>query len=114
MMAQRSILQWNAKMDKSDFQADTRYTITWQRPDGRIVPATFYVHKIHDSAMIVRFSGADAALRKIGYVEVQKIVAAETVPPEQRRSVPAALLDESTWRDRSEMAHYASSAARGK
>jgi hypothetical protein len=107
-------IQWSVEMDKSDFQADTRYTISWQRPDGRIVPATFYVHKIHDNAMIVRFTGADAALRKIGYAEVQKIVAAEAVPPEQRRSVPAALLDESTWRDRSEMAHYASSPARGK
>lgn len=107
-------IQWSAEMDKSDFQADTRYTISWQRPDGRIVPATFYVHKIHDSAMIVRFTGADAALRKIGYAEVQKIVAADAVPPGERRSVPAALLDESTWRDRSEMAHYASSPARGK
>lgn len=107
-------IQWSAEMDKSDFQADTRYTITWQRPDGRVVPATFYVHKIHDSAMIVRFTGADAALRKIGYAEVQKIVAADAVPPGERRSVPAALLDESTWRDRSEMAHYASSPARGK
>ncbi|MBX3652391.1 MAG: hypothetical protein KF771_13560 [Burkholderiales bacterium] len=101
-------------MDKSDFQADTRYTITWQRPDGRTVPANFYVHRTHDSGMIVRFAGADAALRKIAYAEVLRIVAAEPVPPEQQRSVPAALLDEKTWRDRSEMEHYASSPARGK
>lgn len=114
MMARCNTIQRNAEMDKTDFQPDTRYTITWQRPDGRVVPATFYVHKLHDNAMIVRFTGADAALRKIGYAEVQKIVAADPVPPEQRRSVPAALLDEGTWRDRKEMAHYASSPARGK
>jgi len=101
-------------MDKSDFQADTRYTVTLQRPDGRPVPASFYVYRTHDSGMIVRFSGTDAALRKIAYADVLRIVAAEAVPPEQQRSIPAALLDEKTWRDRSEMAHYASSPSRGK
>ncbi len=101
-------------MDKSDFQADTRYTITWQRPDGRTVPASFYVHRLHENAMIVRFAGADAALRKIAYAEVLRIVSSEAVPPEQQRSIPAALLDEKTWRERSEMTHYASSPARGK
>ncbi|MCW5576084.1 MAG: hypothetical protein KIT13_08310 [Burkholderiales bacterium] len=101
-------------MDKSDFQAHTRYTVTWQRPGGRAVPASFYVHRTHNSGMIVRFSGADAALRKIAYAEVLRIVTAEAVPPEQQRSIPAALLDEKTWRDRSEMMHYASSPSRGK
>ncbi len=101
-------------MDKSDFQANSRYTVTWQRPGGRAVPASFYVHRTHDSGMIVRFSGADAALRKIAYAEVLRIVTAEAVPPERQRSVPAALLDEKTWSDRSEMMHYASSPSRGK
>lgn len=101
-------------MNQSDFQPDTRYTVTWQRADGSTVPATFYVHRTHTAWMIVRMTGADAALRRIGYGEILKIVDAVAIPPEQRRSVPAALLDEKTWRDRSEMIHYASSPARGK
>lgn len=101
-------------MEQSDFQSDTHYTVTWQRADGSVVPASFYVHRLHPAWMIVRMSGADAALRRIAYGEILKIVEARAVPPEQRRSVPAALLDEKIWRDRSEMAHYASSPARGK
>jgi hypothetical protein len=53
-------------------------------------------------------------LRKIGYGEVLKMVSAEPVPPGKRRAVPAALLDEKTWRDRTTMAHYSSSPALGK
>ncbi len=101
-------------MEKTDFQADTRYTITWQQPGGRAVPATIYVHRVHDPFMIVRVAGADGALRKIAYPEVTRIVAANPVAPDQRRTVPAALLDEKTWRDRTTMAHYASSPALGK
>ena len=101
-------------MEKTDFQADTRYTIAWQRPDGRVVPATIYVYRTHDLYMIVRETGADGALRKITYPEVARIVAAEPVAPDQRRTVPAALLDEKAWRDRTVMAHYSSSPALGK
>ncbi len=101
-------------MEKTDFQADTRYTIAWARPDGRVVPATIYVHRTHDPYMIVRVSGADGALRKIAYAEVVRIVAAEPVAQDKRRAVPAALLDENTWRDRTVMAHYSSSPALGK
>jgi hypothetical protein len=101
-------------MDKSDFQADFRYTIAWQPPGGRAMPATIYVYRAHDAFMIVRGGGTDGALRKIGYGEVLKIVAAEPVSPDKRRAVPAALLDEKTWSDRTTMAHYASSPALGK
>lgn len=101
-------------MDKTDFQADTRYTIAWQRSDGCVIPATIYVYRTHDPFMIVRMTGADGTLRKIAYTEITRIVSKDTVAPENRRSVPAALLDEKTWRDRTEMSHYASSAALGK
>ncbi len=101
-------------MEKTDFQADTRYSIAWQQPDGRVIPATIYVHRVHEPFMIVRVAGADGALRKISYVDVLKVVSAEPASPGGRRTVPAALLDEKTWHDRTVMAHYASSPALGK
>lgn len=101
-------------MDKTAFQPDTRYTVALREAGGRVVPATLYVYRTHDSFMIVRMTGSTGALRKIPYTDIVRIVAAEAVAPEHRRSVPAALLDEKTWRDRTEMAHYASSADRGK
>lgn len=101
-------------MDKSDFQTDFRYTITWQPPGGHAMPATIYVYRTHDAFMIVRKGGTDAGLHKIGYTEVLKIVTAEPVSPGKRRAIPAALLDEKTWRDRITMMHYSSSPALGK
>lgn len=101
-------------MDKTDFQADTRYTISWQRPGGRATPARLYVHRVYDNYMIARIAGADGMLRKITYPEVLKVVAAQAVEPEEVRPVPAALLDENTWRNRVEMEHYSSSPQRGK
>lgn len=101
-------------MEKTDFQPDTRYAIAWQQTDGRVIPATIYVYRTHDPYMIVRMTGSDGALRKIAYADVTRIVTTETVAAENRRPVPAALLDEKTWRDRTEMEHYASSPARGK
>lgn len=101
-------------MDKSDFQSDVLYTIAWQPPGGRVIPATIYVYRTHDNFMIVREGGTGGGLRKIGYAEVLKIVSAEPVSPGKRRAIPAALLDEKTWRDRTTMAHYSSSPALGK
>ncbi len=101
-------------MEKKDFETDTRYTIAWRQPDGNVIPATIYVHRTYDPYMIVRMTGSDAMLRKIVYADITRIVATESVTAENRRTVPAALLDEKTWRDRTEMSHYASSAARGK
>ena len=101
-------------MDKTNFQAHTRYTIAWQQAGGRVIPATIYVYRTHDAYMIVRLTGADGALHNICYPEVTRIVATETVAPEHCRSVPAAMLDEKTWRDRTVMAHYSSSADLGK
>jgi hypothetical protein len=101
-------------MEKKDFEADTRCTVAWKQPDGHVIPATIYVHRTYDSYMVVRMTGSDAMLRKIDYKDITRIVSTEPVTAENRRTVPAAMLDEKTWRDRNEMEHYASSSARGK
>jgi len=101
-------------MDKNDFKPDTRYTITWQRPDGRPAPAHIYVHRSYDAFMIVRVAGADGRLRKIAYPEVLKRVAEEAVDPSEMRPLPAALLDEKAWKNRDELEHYSSSPQHGK
>jgi hypothetical protein len=101
-------------MDKTDFQPDTRYTITWRDAAGKVRPATIYVYRVYDAFMIARPTGGDALLRKIAYPEVVQIVAAQVVAPSDRYVVTAALLDEKNWRDRTVMAHYSTSPARGK
>ena len=101
-------------MDKNDFKPDTRYTITWRSPDGKVQPANIYVHCAHDHFLVVRRTGADALLRKMTYPEVVKIVAAKAVDPKDRSRVPAALLEEQAWRDRVVMEHYSSSPRSGK
>lgn len=101
-------------MDKSDFKADTRCTITWQRPGGPARPANLYVHRVYDGFLVARVAGAESRLRKIAYPEILKLVASETVDVAELRPVPAALLDEKTWRDRDELEHYSSSPQLGK
>ncbi len=101
-------------MDKNDFKPDTRYTITWQAPDGKVQPANIYVYRVYDAFMVTRLTGADGLLRKITYPEILKIVAAKAIEPNQRYAVPAPLLDEKTWRDRAVMEHYSSSPRLGK
>jgi len=101
-------------MDKADFHPDTRYTITWRDAEGNVRPATIYVYRVYDAFMIARPCGGDALLRKIPYPEVVRIVATRPVAPSDRYAVPAALLDEKNWRDRTVMAHYSTSPARGK
>ena len=101
-------------MDRTDFQPDTRYTITWRDATGRTRPATIYVYRVYDEFMIARPTGGDALLRKITYPEVLRIVSTQAVAPSDRYAVPAALLDENSWRERTVMAHYSTSPARGK
>lgn len=101
-------------MDKKDFQPDTRYTITWQDPEGRVQAANIYVFRVHDEFMITRLTGADGVLRKIRFPEVLKIVKEEPVAPQARLFVPAALLDAKVWRDRMVMQHTGGSPQRGK
>ncbi len=101
-------------MDKNDFKPDTRYTIAWRDPDGKVQPANIYVYRVFDSFLVARLTGADGLLRKITYPEILKIVLAKEVEPNQRYAVPGPLLDEKTWRDRVVMAHYSSSPRLGK
>ena len=101
-------------MDKNDFKTDTRYTITWQAPDGRIQPANIYVYRVYDNFLVARLTGADGLLRKITYPEILKIVSAREVGSAGRYCLPSQLLDEQTWRDRVVMAHYSSSPQLGK
>jgi hypothetical protein len=101
-------------MDKRDFNIDTRYTLTLRDATGRVTPCALYVYRVYDAFMIARLAGGDALLRKIAYPDVVRIVSAEPVAPADRYMVPAALLEEKTWRDRDVMLHYATSPARGK
>lgn len=101
-------------MNKNDFNPDTRYTIAWRDPTGRVRPCAIYVFRAYDAFLIARLTGGDALLRKFLYSDVFKIVAAESVAPSDRYLVPAALLDEKTWAERVEMSHYATSPASGK
>jgi hypothetical protein len=101
-------------MDKNDFKPDTRYTVAWQTPDGRVQPANIYVYRVFDTFMVARLTGADGLLRKISYPEILKIVAAKEVAPNERYVIPAPLLDEKTWSERVVMAHYSSSPRLGK
>lgn len=105
---------WNQPMDKKDFHPDTRYTITWQDPEGHVRAANIYVFRVHDDFMITRLTGAEGLLRKISFSEVLKIVKEESVAPQARLFVPAALLDAKIWRDRVTMQHPGGSPQRGK
>ena len=52
-------------MDKSDFKPDTRCTITWQAPDGRVQPANIYIYRVYEHFLVARLTGANGLLRKI-------------------------------------------------
>lgn len=101
-------------MDKTDFKPDTRCTITWRAPDGRMQPANIYIYRVYEHFLVARLTGADGLLRKITYPEILKIVATKEVAPAGRYCLPSQLLDEQTWRDRVVMAHYSSSPQFGK
>jgi len=100
--------------DKSEFSADTRYTLTLRDAQGRVRPANVYVYRVYDAFMVARATSGDGLLRKIPYSDVERIVDAKPAAADDRYALPAALLDEKNWRDKSEMQVYASSAARGK
>ncbi|MDA8110434.1 MAG: hypothetical protein M0015_17710 [Betaproteobacteria bacterium] len=101
-------------MDKTAFKPDTRYTLALRDAGGKARPANVYVYRVYDKFLIARATSGDGLVRKIGYDEVEKIVAEHAVAPEERYFLPAAVLDEKNWRDRTEMQVYASSPARGK
>ena len=101
-------------MDRQAFQPDTRYTLVCRDAQGRTRPLNVYVYRVYEKFMIVREAGAAGLVRKIPFDDVERIVKESAVAPESRYFLPAGVLDEKNWRDRSEMQHYASAPGRGK
>lgn len=121
-MAAKALLHWvcplhlahGFTMDKTDFSPDTRYTLTWREAGGRARPLNVYVFRTYETFMVGRETSGPGLLRRISYAEVERIVQAQAAEPADRLAVPAALLDEKSWRDRTELQHYSSSPALGK
>jgi len=101
-------------MDKQAFRPDTRYTLACRDAQGRVRPLNVYVYRVYEQFMVARDSGGPGLVRKIPYDAVERIVSASEVAPEARYFLPAGILDEKTWRDRSVMQHHASAPGRGK
>ncbi len=101
-------------MDKQAFKPDTRYTLACRDAQGRVRPLNVYVYRVYDQFMVARDAGAGGLVRKVAYDTVDRIVKETAVAPEARFFLPAGVLDEKNWRDRSVMQHYASAPGRGK
>lgn len=101
-------------MDKSNFKEDTRYTITLQDESGKARPANIYVFKAYEQFMIARETSGGGLLRKIPYGNVLKIVQEKPVEKQDRYVIPAAVLEEKAWRDRSVMERYSTAPQLGK
>jgi len=101
-------------MDKSRFKPDTRYVLALRDAKGTVRPANLYVYRVYDKFMVARSMSGDGLLRKVGYDSIERVVDESPVPSADRFFVPAALLEEANWRERSEMQVYASAPGRGK
>ena len=101
-------------MDKESFKENTRYTITWRAPDGKLRPANIYVYKLFGNAMIARMTDKSGFLYKIGYDDVTRIVKEAPVDKEAQFMIPSAILDEKNWKDRTVMERYSSAPHLGK
>lgn len=101
-------------MDKTAFKPETRYTVTLRDEQGRLRPANIYVYRAYDAFMVVRFTASDGLLHKLAYEDVVKLVKETPVDADHIYHTPAALLDESTWRERKVMEHYATAPGLGK
>ncbi|MHB1676131.1 MAG: hypothetical protein ACYCSS_01165 [Sulfuriferula sp.] len=101
-------------MNKSNFKENTRYTITWRTADGKLRPANIYVYKMFETAMIARMTDKSGFLYKINYDDITKIVMEIPVNKENQYTIPAAVLDEKIWKDRTMMERYSSSPHMGK
>jgi hypothetical protein len=72
------------------------------------------VYRLYEQFMVAREAGATGLVRRIDYDDVERIVRESGVAPEERYLLPAGILDEKNWRDRSVMQHHASAPGRGK
>ncbi len=101
-------------MDKDSFKENTRYTITWRAPDGKLRPANIYVYKMFANNLIARMTDKSGFLHKISYDDIVRIVKTNAVDKENQYTIPAAVLDEKVWKDRTVMERYSSSPHMGK
>lgn len=101
-------------MEKIEFKINTRYTLTWRAPDGKLRPVNLYIYRLYDKFMIARMTDKEGFLHKIAYEDIIKIVLEKAVSPEEHFSIPAAVLDEKSWKDRTMMQRYSTSPSRGK
>lgn len=101
-------------MEKNDFKQDTRYTVTWRDEAGKLRPANFYVYRVYEKFMIARMTENAGLLHKIAYDKIIQIVKEFPVEKQDRFYIPAAVLDEKAWKDRSVMERYSSSPHMGK
>ena len=101
-------------MDKSHFKPDTRYVLVLRNAQGHARPANVYVYRVYEKFLVARSTSGDGLLRKIGYDAIERIVEEHPVAAAARYFIPAGLLEEANWRDRSEMQVYSSAPGRGK
>ncbi len=101
-------------MDKSQFKADTRYTLALRDAAGKARPANIYVYRVYDKFMVARDTSGEGLVRKVSYDAIDRIVDTAEVAPDDRYFLPAAVLDEKSWLGRETMQHYASAPGRGK
>jgi hypothetical protein len=101
-------------MDASAFQPDSRVMATLREPGGVPRPGRFYVLRAHPDFLVVRMADGEGLLRRIDYGTIERIVETLPIAPRDRIAVPAALLEAAFWQSRATLAHYGSSAARGK
>lgn len=101
-------------MDKTAFKENTRYTVTWRDAEGKARPANLYIYKTYEKFMIARMLDKGGLLYRIAYDDVLKIVTEKPVEAQAQFHVPAALLEEGVWKDRTVMQHYSTSAQAGK
>jgi hypothetical protein len=101
-------------MERQAFKPDTRYTLACKDAHGRVRPLNVYVYRLYDKFMVARDTGAAGLVRRIDYGDVERIARETEVAPADRFFLPAGVLEEASWRDRSVMQHYASAPGRGK
>jgi hypothetical protein len=101
-------------MERQAFKPDTRYALACKDAQGRVRPLNVYVYRLYDKFMVARDTGAAGLVRRIDYSDVERIVRETEVAPADRFFLPAGVLEEASWRDRSVMQHYASAPGRGK
>ncbi|MCL6645962.1 MAG: hypothetical protein K6U88_13515 [Dehalococcoidia bacterium] len=99
---------------QDDFRPDTICTVVLRDATGRERPVMLYVHRAYPDFLVARSLEAEGLLRKIAYSDVARVLEAREVSARERRPLPAALLEEKLWRERTELLHYASRPDRGK